>query len=323
MRKSTLTINKKALYDCALLINKGYSLPVTLEILGNYDELIDQLKHGKNIQDYIDFQSKDPFYRHLSFFLSISSFDNAIISAFEYDEMKRKLKENWIKEISYPLFVLLFALVVFFIFDFMIYPQLQSIIPTASTNYLHTFLAVLIGIIWILLILFIFFISVIKIIQKKNYSQYLQYYDKIFSQLSFIKKYISYDFALHTLILMKRGYSTKQVFESLMQLKDHQLLSFDLDKMVEDFKQGKEMSKIIDQQSHFDSKFKYFFKMGYYTNNLENALQDYCEYQAKEFKHILKKSSKIISCVAYSFIGILVISIYQLLLLPLDMMNQF
>lgn len=138
-----------------------------------------------------------------------------------------------------------------------------------------------------------------------------------------MKKVISYDYALHSLVLMRRGYSTKQIFESLMKLKDKQLLSFDLNNMIDAFKQGKEMNDIINNQPHFDSKFKYFFKIGYYTNDLENTLQDYCNYQEKEFKSILKKSSKLISFFAYSFIGILVISIYQLLLIPLDMMNQF
>ena len=110
--------------------------------------------------------------------------------------------------------------------------------------------------------------------------------------------------------------------EALAKLKNNTFLQINIQDMMLKLKQGEEMLRVIENQSYLDPTFKQFFKMGYYTQNLENILNDYCEFQRNEFKKLLKISSKIVSGMAYMLIAILVISIYQLLLLPLDMIHQ-
>lgn len=322
MPKQILTINKKELYDISLLLTKGYPLPTVLDILGNYEMIQKELEQGRRFEDFLDLKKHNSFNQALCFFMDITALDVAIQSAYEYDELKRKTKSNWIKEISYPLFVLFFALAVFFLFEIKIYPQL-SIFGDDTSFQLHKILSFFIFTLFICFIIFIFIIMILIFLKYNQTNYFEKFYRNVFSKIKLVKKYVTYDYALFSAILIKQGFSTKQVFESLLTLKSNQLLSYDLNDMIEEFEKGIEMIEIILNQVNFDEVFKKYFKIGYYSGNLENTMQDYCSHQQKEFLFLVKKATIFISASSYLFIMLLVVSIYQLLLTPLNMIQQF
>lgn len=322
MRRSTLTITKEDLIQLSLLLSKGYSLFSSLTILGRYESIQSQLEEGADFKQFIDFHSKDPFYASLQFFMEISTLDQAILSAYDYHKIKKQLREDWLKETAYPLFVLFFAFMVFIFFEVQIYPQLSMMIDVQKGFHLHQLFYFILSVLLIFMAGIIFLSIFLFFIKKKQNQKYQQIYLNYLGRFFLVKKIISYDFALHSLILMKRGYSTKQVFECLTKLKKNTFLQINIKVMSMKLQQGEEMLQVIEQMPYLDLTFKRFFKIGFYTQNLEGCLYDYCEFQKREFKKILKTSSKLVSSIAYALIAILVISIYQLLLMPLDMITQ-
>lgn len=322
MRKSISTISKNDLIDLSRLITKGYSLKESLEILGNYDFILEELSKGHTIEKFIQFNNKNTFYKTLSFFLNISTFDQAVIGAYEYDEFRKNLKMNWLKEISYPILLVFFTCAVYIFFDGFIYPQLQSLISNQGSLMLNQVLILIFRIIIMILIGILFLVLIYLIVIQKNEQYYHKFYEFI-KEFSLFKKLLSYDYAIHSLVLMKRGLSTKQVFESLLQLKNNKLLSIPVNAMVDSLHQGKEMISIIENSSYFDPRFKQFYKIGYYAQNLENSLYDYSKYQEEEFKKYLKNSSRILTLSSYLFVAIFIVSIYQMLLMPLEIIQQF
>lgn len=321
MRKSIYMIRKNDLIDCAKLISKGYSLQESLRIIGNYDFILTELSKGSTIEQFIQFK-RDTFSKTLYFFIKISSFDQAVLSAFEYETFTRNLKNNWIKEISYPILLVTFTCLVYLFFNTYIYPQLQSLILNQDRFILNHILTIILRI-YIFVFLNIFIIILVYFLFiRKNEHYYSMIYDRLV-KIPVIRKLISYDYAMHSLVLMKRGISTKQVFDSLLLLKNNRLLSIPLKSMIDSLHQGKEMNLIIDELKYFDFKFKKFYKIGYYSQNLESSLSDYCIYQEEEFKKYLKNSSYVLCISSYVFVAIFIISIYQMLLVPLEMIQQF
>lgn len=315
-------INKNDLIDISKLISKGYSLQDSLKIIGNYDCVLEELSKGNTIDQFIQINKKNTFYKTLSFFLKISSFDQAVLSAYEYDEFKKNLRKNWSKEVSYPILLVCFTCAVYIFFEGFIYPQLQSLVVHQQSFLLHHLLVNIFRILLLtILLVFIFILTYFLFIQK-NEKYYQKFYDLI-KNIPIFRKILSYDYATHSLVLMKRGLSTKQVFDSLLLLKNNQLLIVPLTKMIDLLHQGKEMISIIENLSYFDIRFKQFYKIGYYSQNLENALNDYCKYQEEEFKKYLKIGSRILTISAYLFVAIFIVSIYQMLLVPLEMIQQF
>lgn len=322
MRKSIFMINKNDLIDISRLMSKGYSLQDSLKIIGNYDCILEDLSKGNSIENFIYLNNKNTFYKTLSFFLKISSFDQAVMSAYEYDEFKKDLRKNWIKEVSYPILLVSFTCAVYIFFEGFIYPQLQSLVIQEQSLLLHHLLVNIFRILLLIIILIFIFILVYFLFIQKSEKYYQIFYDLI-KNIKIFRKILSYDYATHSLVLMKRGLSTKQVFDSLLLLKNNQLLIVPLNKMIELLHQGKEMISIIENLCYFDTHFKHFYKIGYYSSNLENALFDYCKYQEEEFKTYLKQVSRILTVCAYLFVAIFIVSIYQMLLVPLEMIQQF
>lgn len=315
-------INKNDLIDISRLISKGYSLQDSLKIIGHYNFVLEELSKGSSIENFIDLKKKNTFYKTLSFFLKISSFDKAVMSAYEYDEFKKNLRKSWTKEVSYPVLLVCFTCAVYIFFEGFIYPQLQSLVIQQQSILLHLLLVNIFRILLLIVIGIVLFILIYFLFIQKNEKYYQIFYDLI-KNIKIFRKILSYDYATHSLVLMKRGLSTKQVFDSLLLLKNHQLLIIPLNKMIEQLNLGKEMIHIIENLCYFDTRFKHFFKIGYYSQNLENTLNDYCKYQEEEFKAYLKQGSRILTICAYLFVAIFIVSIYQMLLVPLEMIQQF
>lgn len=322
MRKSTLLIANKDLIHLSTLLSKGYSIQNALEIIGGYDQIIQELLKGNKIENYINFNSKNSFSKSLSFFIEISTLDQAIKSANDYEKLKRNLILKWIKSITYPLFVLFFSIVVFIFFENFLYPQLITFYLSDEGFQIHQFILIFTQCIYVLFILLILLFIIFILIKRYYYSVYLAIYKKYFSKIKIIKKIYTYDYAIHSLVLMKRGLSTKQVFESLFKM-NKSLLNIPLNEMLHQLESGCQMIEIIEKSEYFDCKFKQFYKIGYYTQTVEKTIQDYCFYQEEEFQKYLKYSTYLICAFSYTFIALLVVSIYQMLLLPLNMIEQF
>lgn len=321
MRKSTLSISKNDLYNLSVLLSKGYSINESLNIIGNHEDIIFQLKEGEKIERFIDLESKSSFFQSLHFFLKTYPLDQAILSAYEYEQLKKQNQAKWLKEISYPIIVFFFSILIFIFFEWYIYPQLSSFSNNANGIQLHNILYLIIHLILNLGFILIFLIFILFF--YKNNIHFQSFYKNYIGKLSIIRKIFTYEYALHYVVLMNRGLSTKQVFDSLIDLKKNKIFQLNLNEMIMQLNQGIKMIDIIMNYEYFDSRFKHFFKIGYYTQNLEMTLKDYCIYQQKEFEKMIKISSRIISTSAYLFTALLIISIYQLLLLPLGMINQF
>ena len=65
-----------------------------------------------------------------------------------------------------------------------------------------------------------------------------------------------------------------------------------------------------------------YFGIGYRNGNLNDSLLSFqrsCEIKWDKWISII---STIVSIVSYSFVGVLLICVYQIMLIPLDLLNQ-
>lgn len=321
--KSICWIEQRDLIDLSYLLTKGYPISSALIIVNSkYQPLLQEIEQGKQLEEFIQFKKKTPFYQSLHFFLSISPFEQAVQSAYEYERMKKNFQKQWFKETAYPTFIFFFACLLFALFENVLYPQLQVFIQVEKTFTFHEILYFILQFIFISCCLGIVVYIFISIFYSKKDFLLMKLYHQILSKIPLVKKIISFELASNMYVLMKRGYSTKEMFLCLKTLKSNRYLTYNLNEMIEQCEQGVDLPIIFEKRDQLDEKFRYFIKMGLYSQNLENALYDYCEYQQLEFTRFIKKASVAVSCISYTFIALLVVTIYQILLIPLEMLNQ-
>lgn len=315
-------ISKQELIAISQLIAKGYAIRDALLLMDDkYRPIVQQLDKGQPFLDFINLHKKQLFYQSLSFFLSITSLSEACLEAKEIEEMRKDLIEKMIKAMAYPLFVFIFSLVVFIVFEWLIYPQLSTLMDIQDQGMLISLFFIFIRIVIFLMILASISVLVISVALLNSETFKLQFTEKILLRSSLYRQSCSYDFAMKIHILMKRGYSTKDTFYALKALKREQYMYFICCRMIAQLESGCDYVHVVQNERAFDEKFKYFFKLGYYAQTLETTLNDYIEYQQNRFQSKIKMISTFVCLIAYSMISILVVSIYQILLLPLNMLQ--
>lgn len=68
--------------------------------------------------------------------------------------------------------------------------------------------------------------------------------------------------------------------------------------------------------------FKQSFRIGSSTGSLCNMLQSGLRQQERTWERLLKRTAILVQCVAYGFVGIVVLLVYQIMLIPLSMLEQ-
>lgn len=260
---SIFSISKQELIAISQLIAKGYSIKDALLLIDEkFESIVLELEKGKPFIEFIPLHKKQLFYQSLSFFLSITTLSEACLEAKEMEDMRNRLLERIIKSLAYPLFVFIFSLVVFIVFEWLIYPQLSSLMESGEQQAFISFFFVSIRILIICLVMMLISLIVIMIAITKNESFKLTLIEKVLLKISLVKQYLSYDFAVKVHILMKSGYSTKQTFYALKALKREQYLFFISTRMIAELENGQDYVQVVQNEKAFDQKFKYFFKLG-------------------------------------------------------------
>ncbi len=233
---------------------------------------------------------------------------------------QNKVKDKTIKLIIYPLVLLIVLLFLLVIFDLYIIPGLKQVMLVFNNNLnLISIFSYFVRMIITIYIMFIIgFCLLIYQINKNPYDFYLMIYKKGYGKL--IIDHFSMQFASYYLMLLKQGVNTKQCFTLLSTIKDNKILISISKQCIDNFQKGEEMSNIINQLP-FDKTLKKFLLTGYATGTTQSLLDEYLELANKRFFLHLGKYVKTLQIVIYVIIAIFVITLYRILLLPMQSLS--
>jgi competence protein ComGB len=130
-------------------------------------------------------------------------------------------------------------------------------------------------------------------------------------------EHFSMQFASYYLMLLNQGINTKQCFSLLSSIKDNKILLSITKQCIEDFQKGEDMIYIINRLP-FDKTLRKFLLTGHATGTTQLLLDEYLVLADKRFFLHLGKRIKSLQIVIYVIIGIFVITLYQILLLPMQ-----
>ncbi|PWM55557.1 type II secretion system F family protein [Dielma fastidiosa] len=303
----------------ASLLEKGYPLAHSLLIVDeNLQPIVDQLEQGISFYDCVLAKGKGAFYQHCRFFLELSTLPKAIMNAASLVEKQQAIKRLWLKETSYPLFILCFALITLFVFTTAIFPQLTLTFSEAENlNQLRLMITFMKGVTYGLLMLLII-VPLLCIIcyLKPDYRSLLCRFP-LFLEL------ISYVIASDMLSLIHCGCSTKEMFTYLHHLRKQGLSADASNALFNALQAGESFEDTVTSSMYLSARFKYFFKCGLHTQQLSSCLDDYLLFQQQRWIRQIKLVCIGIQCFSYGFIALIVVLIYQIMLLPLEMIGSF
>jgi len=303
------------------LISKGYSLRHTLQLLNKDDKhLIVAIEKGENIETIIRNSCKGRLGVFVSFFLHTTSVANALNCAIAMYCFEQTLRKKLVKQTAYPLFILVVSFLSVILFSNVIIPQLVQ-----NFEVKESIVFKIVEVInYVSLSLLLILIALICMIALCKFSKRLTYRFGLFAirYISVVREWMSYYLSNYLVELDHHGMSTKHAFQFLQDIKDQPLLYIVVKKIYFDLQNGVELMQSIQQTPMISKNFKLHFSIGSSTNTFAETLATYRDLQEKQWMNQIKRISIFVQLLSYSFVGILVICVYQIMLVPLQILER-
>lgn len=305
----------------AKLLQKGYPFIDCLTIMRkDTTVLTKKLTQGIELADGILPYASDNLAQHLTFFLSLTSFANAIQYAIHMVGFENNMKKKLKKETAYPIFIFFFAYVTLFFFIQFVIPQLLLSFPLESLDmffvisiYLLKFLCLVIGI-SILISVFAYVYYQKNTLSRKMLQPLMKF--------SLCKEYISYIFSSYLKELEADGLSTKAAISYLVNVPSKPMFTLFIHDIQNKVEQGSELPIVIQQHPYLCEMFQMNFAIGVKTGTLADCLEDYLIFQEERWLMSIHRASTLTQVISYGFVGFLVIMVYQILLVPLQLLES-
>lgn len=280
------------------------------------------LEHGVPLEEILVKQGNGRFYEHLQFFLRITSLHTAIDSALRLYDFERTLLVTFVKKAAYPFCMFLFAYVLLLIFSTSIIPQmLNSFDQGEDFQGLLLLIALIQGICRMLALISILGLGMLLYLKHHPHirTAWILKSKKLCALASHVQSYL---FSGYMIELLKQGISTRVAFQYLQQVRKDTLFAMLMRRITKRLQEGVDVLTIIEEEVLLNEAFTMSFRIGSSCGTLCAMLQSNLKQQERIWEQLLKKAVIAIQCLAYSFVGIVVLLVYQVMLIPLSMLEQ-
>lgn len=319
-QKPILSLSEQEYTFLADLLDRGYPILDALSFLQKDTKPLQAfLQEGKAVEDVFAQEKQDRFHLHLSFFLHVSTLPDAIHSAIHMKGFEQGIKKSLLKKCSYPIFLFIFAFVIMFLFTRWIIPQMLTSFELDNTfSRLLYALQLLQNLTMFMMIVIIFAFIIYALIKPEKRSKLLYQYAH---RISFIKDIISYQLAGYLFELEQKGISTKEALQYLMQMKKSTLFYYVIESIVSQLLIGNEMLEIVEHHQLISKSFQMMFRVGTWNGTLCEMLSLFMKQQEFAWDRTIRICGLTVQIVAYVFIAFLVLIVYQIMLVPLEMLE--
>lgn len=312
------------------LIDNNISLHQALELIKNkrnakmFDKIIAYLDKGKMIEEVIIEYLPKRIEDYMLPLLKTLSFAESLSLSLEFNEKHSKSENKIIGEIAYPCLLLFVTITVLYLFDLYGMDTIFSLISSFDADLklfesMRLVFRIIINVIYYGLL--IGTLLLIIYIQPKRIPLLYVFLSKHFPN-SLINTYYSEEFISLLLICVNKGYKTKQSLTILKSMKSKPIVSFLAFHMDESLLEGESLKEAV-KKNYYDLSLSKFIKIANYTNEFSKMLDSYVSLARERITRTLKKYTLTIQLVTYSFIGVIVIFIYQILFVPMQALSVY
>lgn len=303
------------------LLKSGCSLQDALTFLPrDMLGLTKALKEGKTFLEICETQ-ENAWMRHFCFFYRMATLPDAMQQALHMAEFEDSLRKRFLKQATYPMLILCMAFMMLQLFTRAILPQmLDSFAINADFTWTKILMFVL------QFIATCFFILVILMAIALLYLYFhepLRTYcmEHFASHIVPLRQYCSYMFAGYLKELENSGMNTMDALAFLQEvpIKWMQHLA---QRMHQHLLDGSSFLEALKGEEMVTEQLYRCLHMRMLTQDNEHALRIYLTQQELYWERFIKKSGYLMQGIAYGFVAVLVILVFQVLLLPLQMLES-
>lgn len=313
-RQNTIVlVYRDEIEQFAMLMNQGLPLDTLIHLTFKKDEeIITYLKEGMCLQEIFTRNQKKLYFKYLRILSRKLNLSDALDCVNEIEKSSNAFFETLLKKISYPFFLLIFAFLMILFFSDYVLVQMKDYI---SNGMVFVFIHLLkwgfgFTILSIIFYLFLYYVLFYK------------YNSKMKCPFQLMKKMISLQFVCMYQALDKSYTSTQEILETLACM-DFSVVGKVSNEILACLKNGKSLEESFLEIEVFDSDFKKMLVYALTSNQMHVFFDLYMKKCSLNLEKSVKKISTGIQLFSYISIGILVLIVYQIMMMPLNMLNQF
>lgn len=311
----TLKITKDEVKLFSYVLEKGLDMDRMIEIcFTEHDKIKDALQAGNSLRRVLFSNQKNVYFQTILVLSSSMSLKMAIDCANRIEEQLQNIFKNFFQNLTYPFCIFIFSYLMILFFSYSIVPQMIMFHEERSFVFLDI-LKIIYTIVFVGLILFL----LIYVLYLQNTSLRKRWYPYLTKQSLFRQfQTVKFSFIFHA--LLNCHLSTKSCFEILTSFTfypDIQMISQTIYQALE---AGVVLKDVI-KQENLDPLFVRFFHIGIQKNDLSSCLTLYQEQAKLHLQQQVKRLTKILQAASYLCVGLLVLVVYQIVLVPLNMLT--
>lgn len=299
-----------------LLLDQGLDTKNVIKLcFKEQDKIINRLKNGEVLIDILCDGQTSKLFKIIHILVEHMSFKQALTCAERIDNSSKTISYRFFTKITYPIFIFCFAYFMILFFSKSIVPSMMVYSNDKNGFLLLDLLEILFTVLFIcMLVLLVLMILYVKVpVFKERIIPYLLK-NKIY------QLYVSIQFSIILESLLASNLTSKSCFKILSKMNFFQEVHYFGSRIYQELLEGKRLESIINTIP-FDKTFLVFFKIGMNSADLVTILKVYYEQAVESFKTIINKLIITMQVFSYSCVGILVLVVYQIMLLPLNMLN--
>ncbi|TDW20358.1 type II secretory pathway component PulF [Breznakia blatticola] len=305
----------------ASLLQQGYPLQQALQLMEkDHFEICKAIDDGLRIEQLVIDSSKGRMKVFLEFFLKMTSLTNAISCACSMEMFEKKLKQEMLKKSVYPLFVLLISFFTVYVFSGFVIPQLVQHFEFEQ-NVMFELVEIIQHIVNVMVLCLLFVMILLILCQlSKRILRHVGMFAIAHSKT--VKEWMSFYLAHYLIELDAHGLSTRQAFLFLQDIRKQPLFHSVSKSIYDGLNAGEELFVVLQRNPWISKRFKLHFTIGSSTGAFREMMISYRDEQQKRWQMQIRKFTMLLQMISYSFVGVMVICVYQVMLLPLQLLER-
>lgn len=335
-RRGKWNKNEQAIFVCRLgeLLQSGYYLADALKFLQSQESVhrkqtielaIKMLKEGHSLYEVLSFLG---FNHQLLYFVYYAEYygdlPKALLEGGRFWQKRNKDRDQLMKVLLYPIFLLIFIFIIFVLMQSMLFPKFQDLYVNMNISP-TLFLKVILGISSFLhlfpyiMLTFLIFCYVIKKLwfdklsplKRKRYVLNIPYVG------NYIRMFDSYFLTYQLSGLLAGGLSINDAI-LLFSKHSHWLFFHRIGEIIyQELNEGKNLEDIFSSLPYFDPYLSDVIANGQKNGKLDQELFHYSRIVLDTIENRMTSLIKMVQPVLFASVGLIVVSIYLSVLLPM------
>ena len=310
-------------------MENGFSFTDTLQILKTKRNerrityVLEKLEQGQTFKEAFSLLLPHCYRRYFNNFIRYLPVLESMRISVELATHEEKMKQKMMKDMVYPVVMLFVMFIGMYLFNGFVFPQMMTLMTSFEINVSsYYFLRSLIQLLsWLVTILFVVGMLLWVVFQKPNRKCWLYRVLVKYVPDSLMVQKASAEFARYFLECVRVRISTKQTMKILLDMKEKPLVRLIAQELNDALSKG-ESFEVTLHTPFVEHALQQFFQIALHGSNCEKMLEGYLVMNQQRHIKQVRIFTRSVQLSCYGAIGLILLVVYQILMLPMQMLQN-